>query len=169
MKTRKFLSKRGITILEMMTAVVIIGIISALALPSFERSFQQIKFKSQAKETISVLRTARSDAITEKAPYGVHFDGNAYIITMFKDIANLPSASYDAGADSVVRVDTLSSEFVYLYATFVNSAVVFQPNGSASESGVIYLLSDAGGSVNYGVSTVLASTGKATLEQIDSY
>ena len=169
MKTRIFQSKRGITILEMMTAVVIIGIISALAVPSFEKSFQRIKFRGQAKESISMLRTARSNAITEKAPYGIHFDGTAYVITMFKDKANLASATYDAGADSVVRVDSLSSEYVYLYASFGSSAVVFQPNGSASETGVIYMMSYTGNSVNFGVSSVLASTGKSTLEQIDCY
>jgi Tfp pilus assembly protein FimT len=152
-----------------MTAVVIIGIISALAVPSFEKSFQRIKFRGQAKETVSMLRTARSNAITEKAPYGVHFDGTDYIITMFKDKANLGSATYDMGADSVVSIDSLSSEFVYLYVSFADSTVMFQPNGSASETGVIYMMSYTGNSVNFGVSTILASTGKSKLEYVYNY
>ncbi|HDL02711.1 MAG: hypothetical protein DRP46_03600 [Candidatus Zixiibacteriota bacterium] len=165
----KLKSKRGITLLELMATVVIIGILSSIAAPSFERSVQRIKFRGKTKDIVSLLRTARSEAITKKSPYGVHFDDEKKIISFFEDKANLANFTYDVGSDSLVSVDTLPSEYVYLYATFNNFSVVFQPNGSASSSGYIYLISQSNSIVNTSSASVLASTGKSKVEYIHNY
>jgi len=165
----KFKSKRGITLLELMATVVIIGILSSIAAPSFERSYDRIKFRGKTKDIVSLMRLARSEAITKKAPYGVHFDDQAMIISLFKDEANLSNYSYDIGSDSLVKVDSLPPEFVYLYGTFANAAVVFQPNGSASSSGYIYLISYNNDITNTSSASVLASTGKSRVDYIHNY
>jgi hypothetical protein len=121
------------------------------------------------KDIVSLLRTARSEAITKKAPYGVHFDDQTKIISFFEDKANLANFTYDVGSDSLIRVDTLPPEFVYLYATFGNSAVIFQSNGSASSSGYIYMISLSNSIVNTSSASVLASTGKSKVEYIHNY
>ncbi|MEW5925423.1 MAG: GspH/FimT family pseudopilin [Candidatus Zixiibacteriota bacterium] len=166
---KRLLSKRGITLLELMASVVIIGILAAMAAPSFDRSVQRIKFRGETKDIVSLLRMARSEAITKKEPYGIYFDNQSKIITFFQDQANLSSYTYDAGSDGLVSVDTLPSEIVYLYATFPNSAVVFQSNGSASGSGYIYMIALSSGIVNTSGASVLASTGKSKVEFIHNY
>lgn len=169
MRFLRFRSKCGITLIELMTAVVIIGIVTALAAPTFDRTIQRIKFRGQTKDMVSTLRTARSLAITEKASYGVHFDYEARIISLFKDLSSLPNYSFDPGADSVARADTLPTEYEYLFATFDNSSVVFQPNGSASGTGSIYLLWADDVSVNFSHVHVLASTGRTKILSIYNY
>jgi len=169
MKNRKLLSDHGLTMMELIITVVIIGVLAALAAPSFDRGIQRIKFRGESKDIVSLLRTARSEAITQKDPYGVYFDNSARIIKMFKDKVNLSSYIFEDGSDSVVSVDTLPAEFVYLYASFANSAVVFQPNGAGSGSGDIYLMSDCRGIINFSQINVLASTGKTKLLAIHNY
>ena len=152
-----------------MVTVVVIGIISALAAPSFDRSIDRIKFRSQNKEILSMMRTARSLAISEKVPHGVHFDGNSMVITLFKDSNNPLGSSYEAGQDTLIACDTLSSTFVYLHAALSTSAVVYQPNGSASESGTVLLISADGNSVNSSQLSVLASTGRSRIDNMTYY
>jgi hypothetical protein len=65
--------------------------------------------------------------------------------------------------------DSLPPEMIYLYATFTNSAVIFQPNGSASGSGYIYMIALSNSIVNTSSASVLASTGKSKVEYIHNY
>jgi len=169
MKLSRIRSRCGFTLIELMTAVVIIGIITGLAAPTFNKSIQRIKFRSQTKDVVSMLRTARSLSITEKTPYGLHFDYASHVITMFKDLSAISSFSFEPGADSVAKADTLATDFEYLFATFDNSAVVFQPNGSASATGNIYLLWANDISVNFSHVNVLASTGRTKIYGIYNY
>lgn len=165
----KLKSISGMTLVELMAVVVMIGIATSLAGPSFDRGIQRIKFRGETKNVISALRTARSNAVTEKSPYGLYFDGNSFTLTLFKDKVDLGNFSYESGSDSIVRVDSLPHEFTYLYSTFPNSAIVFEPNGTASSSGDIYLMSESGSIINLSQLNVLASTGRSKVEYIHNY
>jgi prepilin-type N-terminal cleavage/methylation domain-containing protein len=166
---RKLRQVRGVTMVELMAAVVIIGVVTSMAAPQFEQAIQRIKFRTETKNILSTLRTARSHAIAEKNQYGVHFDGNSFVITLFKDIANLSNFIYDSGTDSILRVDTLPVEFTYLYASFTNSAVVYAANGTACATGDIFLMSTPGATVNLSQLNVLASTGRSKIQYIHNY
>jgi len=166
---KKLSKNRGFTMAEMMVAVVAVGIIAALAAPRFSLAIQRAGFKGETRDIISQLRTARSESITKKQPYGLYFDYEARTITNFIDIANLAAATYDEGADSILTVDSLPPNFNYLYASFNNYTVVFQSNGSASQSGDIYLMSQDDEHYNFSRLSVLASTGKSSIEYISNY
>ncbi|MBN2226069.1 MAG: GspH/FimT family pseudopilin [candidate division Zixibacteria bacterium] len=162
----KLTSRRGITLVELMATVVIIGIVAAMATPHFDRAIDRIKFRSQTKNLVSMLRTARSNAIAEKAPYGVVFDFGANTITMFRDSTNIGSNTYEAGSDSVITADTLLVGFSDCSTTFPNSAVVFQPNGSASSSGDVDLHFESIKEASDSRVNVLASTGRSKVMYI---
>jgi prepilin-type N-terminal cleavage/methylation domain-containing protein len=166
---KKSLKIRGFTLIELMVAVVAIGIIAAAAAPRFGLAIQRAGFKSETRDIISKLRTARSESITKKLPYGLYFDYDNKTITSFIDVANLPAAVYEEGQDSVLAVDSLPSSYTYLYASFNNYTVVFQSNGSASQSGDIYLMSLDDDHYNFSRLSVLASTGKSSIEYIYNY
>ncbi len=166
---KKLAKNRGFTLIELMVTVVAIGIIAAAAAPRFSLAIQRAGFKGQTREILSKLRTARSEAITKKAPFGIYFDYDTRTITTFADVANLPAGSFDIGSDSVIANDTLPSNYVYLWASFTNYSVVFQSNGSASETGDIYLMSQNDDHYNFSRLSVLASTGKSSIEYINNY
>jgi prepilin-type N-terminal cleavage/methylation domain-containing protein len=159
----------GFTLMELMTTVVIIGLATTMAAPSFDRASKRIKFKGESKNVVSVLRTARSNAIAEKVPYGVYFDNDALNLKMFKDLSNLSSYSYESSGDSLATVDSMPSEIVYINSNFANDAVIFKPNGSASASGDIYLMSDNNSGVSISRINVLAATGRSKLVYINNY
>ena len=137
-------SQHGITLVELLSTVVIIGIVSALAVPRFQTAVERVKFRTANKDIVSTMRLARSLAVSDKAQFGVYFyggsesqDGTAgstLWYALFQDIDNPANYSFDAG-DSVIRIDTLPPEFNLLITDIENDAVVFLPNGSAGFTG----------------------------------
>ena len=156
-------NNEGITILEMMIVVVIIGIGSALAGPRFGQVMDKLKLKTTGGDVVSALRLARSNAISQKFQFGVYFDINAKQYKFFKDLANPGSYSYDAGADSDVVIGTLPGHVNFGSCSFSNFAVIFKPDGSASTSGSIELHNAEEGYSGSFTVDVLSSTGRVKL------
>ncbi len=158
---QRFQSKSGVTLLELMITVVIIGLASAMAVPQLARTYRRLQFRSEIKDMTSSLKLARSMAITTKNQYGVYFDTGKRTVTLFKDVVNLSNYDFASG-DSLIRVDTLPSQFTYLGTDIGNNAVVFLPNGTAGFTGGGNVYSIAASSEVVGIQStnVLASTGR---------
>jgi Tfp pilus assembly protein FimT len=163
-------SQSGITLMELLTVVVITGIVAAMALPNFGHTLDKLRFRTAARDIVSKLRLARSEAIANKAPFGISFDDTHRTMTIFEDVEDPGAAEFGSG-DSVVSVDTLPDDFNYLTGTFGSNAIVYQPNGSASVSGTLIFmaLNEAADYVNFGSIDVLASTGRIRLNDLHYY
>jgi prepilin-type N-terminal cleavage/methylation domain-containing protein len=160
MKTKK--NNKGITLLELMITVVVLGITATFAFPKFERAMDKLRLKSAGRDLTSSLRLARSDAVSRRQQFGVYFDSYSGQYILFKDLANLTAFTYDAGSDSDMVTTPLPSRVNFGSTSFPNSVVIFKPDGSASNSGSIGLYSSEG---SYGTFTVdvLSSTGRVKL------
>jgi len=166
---RIFRKKSGFTLLEMMTTVVIIGIAAAMVAPGFDRAVKRIEFKSETKDLVSMMRTARSNSIATKIPYGIHFDQSEGKLRMYEEKSSPLNDSFEWGTDSIHAEIQLDTNFVWYYAMFTNDVIIFQPNGSASESGSVYMNFDNGEVYCHSGVSVLASTGRTKLEYFHSY
>jgi len=161
----KLYSQKGFTLLELMTTVVLIGIIAAMAVPKFESSFERLNYKSANRDIVSTLKVARSKAISDKAPYGVFFDQNTLTMTLFKDVVSPELYEYNDG-DEVIRTDTLSGDMEYLDTNLDNDAIIFMPNGSSrfvtsSTNGAdVYTLKYSELVVGTQTHNILAATGR---------
>jgi prepilin-type N-terminal cleavage/methylation domain-containing protein len=170
----RIVDSRGISMMEMMIAVVIVGLLAAIALPTLD-GIRQVKFKNSGREILSSFRLARSSAITLQEPHGVYFDTETGKIVVFADRTNLSAATFDPPQDSVVRIDSLlmpSSDGAdvgsMIYTGFPNQTVVFYPDGRASATGDVYLHRyDNDGMYNSLSIYVTAATGRARLEFLD--
>jgi len=160
-----FRQRKGFTLLELMTVMVIIGIIAAMAMPNFDLSIKKIRFKSASNSIISGLRLARSAAISHKVQYGVNFDGDNNVISVFKDQTNPASFTYDA-SDSVIYQDTLARGFEGITTSFTDDLVFFFPNGRASSTGAINGSNQWGEASASVQISVLAATGRIKVDSL---
>ena len=164
----KLNSFRGVTLLELLIAVVIVGIATGMAVPRFQIAFERAKYKAGDKDIDSALRKARSMALSDKRQYGVYFDPTAMTVTMFRDDINPGSYTFETG-DSVIAQDTLPAGFHYLITDCNNDVIVFMPNGSAqfSGGGNVYTYAYSPDVYFSRTHNVLASTGR--VKSIDPY
>ena len=162
---RKFRSQVGITLIEMLSTVVIMGIVSSMAVPRFQKAYERMKFRSAGRDLQSTLRVARSTAISDKEPYGILVNPDLKTVTIFQDSLNQSNYTYDHG-DPIVRVDTLPAEFEWLQMDTDNSVMIFLPNGSAkfTGGGYIWALAQTEDVISLLSYNVLASTGRIKFE-----
>jgi len=158
-------SKSGMTLVELLITVVIIGIIMAAAFPHFERAFEKASFNSAGRSIGSTLRYARSLAISDKEPYGVNFDTDEMTVTLFKDVGSPETYTFE-GTDSVLRIDTLPHEFSYVYTDCEDNTIVFGRTGRAHFEGYgnIYTMAETENICGHYWLNVLASTGRVRTE-----
>ncbi len=134
----KLLNNSGVSMLEMMIVVVVIGLLAAISLPNFGGAIKKMKFDNEGRDIVSALRYARSAAITLQQPIGVYFDtyDNEKKAQVFLDRVNIGSDTFEPG-DSLLHSYNLEASVSYFNATFTGQTVVFQPDGTASTGGFI--------------------------------
>lgn len=159
----KIKNQDGISMMEMMIVVVVIGLLAAMVAPHLDGAIKQMKFNNIGREILSSYRLARSSAISLQQPHGVYFDSEDNKLVVFRDLVNPSLQTYEAG-DSVVRSDSIGVGFDYLYSSFPNQTVIFEPNGGASASGDVFCYQEAEGMYNSFSVYLTAATGRAKLE-----
>jgi prepilin-type N-terminal cleavage/methylation domain-containing protein len=159
MKIRR--NEAGVTMIEILIGVVIIGILAAMAVPRFQVAADRLEFQSQTRTMTRALKLARSLAVSEKDQFGVHYDDTTHVVTLFKDLVNVGGYDFAPG-DSVVRQDSLSSWIMYVDTDVIGDVFLFQPNGSCRYSGSGHLISVAYSDdlVGVHVTRIQSSTGK---------
>lgn len=156
---RSVSDQRGISIMEMMIVVVMIGLLASLAVPSFIEQMPRLETKTQVREIVGKLREARAVAVASKGPAGVCFDGSSKTWTLFLD--NNPQDGVHNTGDSVLSTGLLGERVVMAANSFSNHDVIFNSDGSCLESGNIWLAAEDASTVF--TINVLASTGRVKL------
>lgn len=157
-------NQRGFTLIELMTTVVIIGIVAAMAVPRFAKAYERMEFKSANRDLLSTLRLARSMSISNKDIYGVNFDPTSKIVSLFKkDSASTLLNTFEEN-DSLVQVDSLSNTFSTITTDLTGNTISFRPNGSAifGGGGNIVCLTYTENLVGINQISILASTGRVS-------
>lgn len=160
----KLKSDSGISMMEMMIVVVIIGLFAAMAVPNFGGAIRKIKFDNVGREMLSTLRYARAAAIGTQRPHGVLFDGDEKKLITFMDLVNPSAGIYETG-DSIVKVDSIEVPLNVMNSSFTNSTVIFNPDGTASQSGDVMCYGSTGYSSSSFSVSLVAGSGRARLER----
>lgn len=114
----------GFTVLELMIALAIIGLIYALAVPVFPRLVAGTRLKAVANEVMHDLRAARSAAIAQGRPIRLTVDADHAAYALDGQPRSLP---WGCRLSMAPAVDTLR-----LLPTDAGAALAFFPDGSAS-------------------------------------
>jgi type II secretion system protein H len=161
----KLRNERGFTMIEILVATVIVGLVAAMVVPSFDSAIKKIYWRDTATDILSTLRSARSHAIAKQSQCGVVWDPSTNRFTVFVDKVNKPSFSFDLG-DSILLVDSIEANSASFYTSFTGNTLFFFPNGRASQSGTIGGSSYSEGLYQSMSLSVLAATGRVTIDYL---
>jgi prepilin-type N-terminal cleavage/methylation domain-containing protein len=80
--SKNFQQKKGLTIVEVLTAVAVLSILVVMVLPGFAKIKNIQALKSTTEDVISVLAEARSETLASlsSSSYGVHFQTDKVIL-----------------------------------------------------------------------------------------
>jgi prepilin-type N-terminal cleavage/methylation domain-containing protein len=74
------MNKKGVTLIELIVVMVIIGIGAALMAPGIGRWLSNYRLRSATRDIVSTMRTAQMRAISTNLTYQVFFTGTTYVL-----------------------------------------------------------------------------------------
>lgn len=157
----RFRQMFGFTMIEMMAVVVLIGLAATMAVPGLQKAYERMKYRAAVRDVSSTLRLARSTAISTKQQIAVQLDDATRTLTVFADLVNPESYALESG-DTVISVDTLPPQIVWLGTDCTNNIVAFEPNGSCGfeGGGNLYSLAYTNDMTAFHATNILAATGR---------
>jgi type II secretion system protein H len=130
-------SKRGFSLVELMIVIAMIGIIAAIAAPSYQSYTRKTNFKSAVRELTSDLFQAKEMGISENRNFRISFtvDGSTYSIQRETSTAGTYETVRTRDISSGVNVKITGAAFGG------KSHIEFQPRGTCT-SGSVTLAND---------------------------
>lgn len=113
---------RGFTIIELMTTIALLAIISALAVPSIGNLMRSNKLTAASNELIASISIARSEAIKRKADVTLEPVGSTWA-DGWRVVSGAETINESNPIDSKFKASTKADK----------GSVTFKPNGYASE------------------------------------
>ncbi len=134
--------RSGFTLLELVTVLVILGVVLAVALPEMESSGRTYVLQAGANEVMAALQFAQAEAISTGVNHGVLFSTGDNSLTCFSETGSPP---YPTVAHPVkktpylVDLDTAAGlgGVAILSTTFGSDQVVFDTLGSPDAGGTV--------------------------------
>ncbi len=126
-------SAKGLTLPEMLFVVSIIAIVTAIAVPSFVQMRNSMKDRQVARDIVSMLRRAKSEAISKNREHQVFFDAANRRYGWQKG-----GRAYGNGLMSSATITQWTPyNTTVSVATTTTAAIQFTPNGASSIPGAI--------------------------------
>ena len=144
------MNKKGVTLIELIVVMVIIGILAAFFAPNIGAWLPNLRLRSAARDIVSTMRTAQMKAVSTNLAYQVLFTLPANYILRYQNTGNW----FDEGV-----TQTLPSGVSISAITIAGNNAVFNPN-STSSTGSLTLQNSKGAQRRL---TLTPSTGRVTI------
>lgn len=161
MSTHEQTHCNGWTLPELVVTLAIIGIVTTLAMPSFDDLSGRLSLRSASQALASTLRSARHRAMSEGRPCTVRFDpaGHGYLIDDGRhDRVLLPSGVRFGAAAGVLGPPSRPAQPAPADGvSFRGDRITFLPDGTLSPGpGTIYLSGRRRGEATLAISLSMA-------------
>jgi len=145
--------KNGMTVIEILVVIAVLGIIFAVVIPQFSKSREMQVLKSGVADTLSSIDKARGNTLSSlnSSSYGVHFQSDKVIIFKGTDFS-----TRDTTKDETINIATpavISSGTLALPVNIYFNRL----SGLPSASGTIIISTDS-----YSKTITISTTGVAS-------
>ena len=170
---------KGFTLIEVVIVLAIMGILIAIAFPSFIQWQKNAQYKAAARQLSGVLMEARSRAIATNLEHEIAFDldENIYMLRMGNLAANTRPYSSNPGDWTIIYNNRSFTNAVEIKAKIDCSETAadnyrfqFFPNGTFKVNGAINandsyicIVDNASGAMQFRVGVPAAATGRVVL------
>jgi type IV fimbrial biogenesis protein FimT len=116
---------KGFTILELIIAIVILGVLAAIAIPGFARYGPDMRLKGAVRDLKSDMALAKLRAIRENADVALLFDTANNRYTVFVDDGSGGGVAGDwiqNGSEVLIKTEDIASDVAMYDASFAGSA-----------------------------------------------
>jgi prepilin-type N-terminal cleavage/methylation domain-containing protein len=127
----RLMNKKGVTLLELIVVMVIIGIGAVLFTPNISGWMRSYRLRSATRDIVSTMRTAQMKAVSTNTRYQVSFT----LPSSYKlEYENPPGTWNDEGV-----TQTLPSGISISAINIAGNNAVFNPNSTSPSAGSITL------------------------------
>lgn len=93
---------KGVTLIELMIAITIFGLLIAMALPSYARWIQSTQIRTAAESIQNGLQLARGEAVRRNTAVSFTLSGNNWAVAVVNPAATIQSRSGTEGSPNAV-------------------------------------------------------------------
>ena len=83
---------RGFTLLEIVIAMAIAGLVLAVGVPSAARFYESMQYRAAVRDVVTLLSSARHGAVQQGRAVDVEINPRAKIVTLAGTVTQLPAA-----------------------------------------------------------------------------
>jgi len=150
--------KKGITFIELLIVIAVIGILIAITLPQFSKIRENQVLKSGVQDVLSSIDKARSQTLSSlnSSKYGIHFESSNVII--FKGDTFNPSAT-DNETINIITPANISNVTLNLISDTSGEMYFNRLSGSPSKTGTITV-----STTSYSKIITISATGVASVD-----
>ena len=137
------MNKKGFTLIELITTLSILGIMSAIAIPSYFSWLPRHRLQTSVRKIYDDLNMAKSRAVKGNTDIGIEFNISNNTYKVFVDTDN--DQIFDAG-ETVISTGTMEDGIDITESTFTANTYGFNSRGmsAGSTAGDVHMTNPSG-------------------------
>jgi type II secretion system protein H len=127
---RCFAAPSGFSLLELLTVLVILGVVAGVSAPAIGRMLDGLDFRQQVGDVMAVLRKVRLDAIVAGRPIEVRVEDNRFILRRGNEEEEQMDLELDPDSELVLDTESI----IFAAESTVTPAILTVTQGNRSRT-----------------------------------